>query len=136
MRIIDNVKRPGFTQWCPDFVKRVIESTHMIICGNRVDTVEITEITDKRIYLSISGLPFIIRTWNYIPCEKDRSGKTCGERVDFTLFFAGEEYTFPNGLKSGNGVPMTSGALKIKWSNSDAIYQREVEEYNRLHGIQ
>ena len=53
MRIIDNVKRPGFTQWCPDFVKRVIESTHMIICGNRVDTVEITEITDKRIYLSI-----------------------------------------------------------------------------------
>jgi len=135
MKVIDNVKLPGYAQWCPNFVKRVLAPIHLHINTNEIDTAEIVDIDGHRIYLSICGLPFIIRTWNYIPCEKDSNGMTCGEKVEYTLFFAGKEYTLPNGLVSGNGEPMSSGVLKIKWSNNEALRQKEVEEYNKLHGV-
>lgn len=135
MTIIDNVKMPGYTQWIEDFVERVISTSDLHIDGKKVDAVKIVDIDDKRIYLSIYDLPFIIRTWNYISCEQDSNKMTCGETVEYTLFFAGKEYTMPNGWVSANGKPICSGILKIKWSNDPAIYQKEIETYNKLHGV-
>lgn len=135
MRVIDNVKLPGFVQWCSNFVKRVILPTQLHIDGKKVDTVEIVDIDEKRIYLSICGVSFIIRTWNYFPCEQDGNGMTCGEKVEYTLFLV-EEYTMPNGWVSGNGRPMSSGILKIKWTNDPLIRQKEIETYNKLHGAE
>ena len=47
MRVIDNVKLPGFVQWCSNFVKRVILPTQLHIDGKKVDTVEIVDIDEK-----------------------------------------------------------------------------------------
>ena len=60
---------------------------------------------------------------------------TCGEKVEYTLFLV-EEYTMPNGWVSGNGRPMDSGVLKIKWTNDPLIRQKEIETYNKLHGAE
>lgn len=132
MKVIDSVKMPGFVQWCANFVKRVILAAHLQIDGKDVDTVEIVEIEDKRIYLSICGLPFIIRTWNYIPCEQDEQGMTCGEQVEYTLFLD-QEYTV-DGVTSLNGRPIHGGVRKIRWSNDPDRFEREVRRYNKIHG--
>lgn len=132
MKVIDSVRMPGFVQWCANFVKRVIMAAHLQIDGKDVDTVEIVGIEDKRIYLSICGIPFIIRTWNYNPCERDNHGMICGEQVEYTLF-VDQEYTV-NGVRSMNGKPLCDGVRKIRWSNDPDRFEREVRRYNKMHG--
>ena len=135
MRVIDSVKLPGYSQWCANFVKRVVSKINLHIGGTPVDTVEIVDLDGKRIYLSICGLPFIIRTWDYIPCAKDENGDVCSEKVRYTLF-VDHKHFLPDGTESLNGEPLYSGELKIKWSNDPAIYDSEVKCYNKLHGLE
>lgn len=133
MKVIDSVKLPGYSQWCSNFVKRVISSSKLQIDGKVVDTVHIVDIDGKRIYLSICGMPFIIRTWNYHACEEDENGDVCAENVEFTLFID-KKHFLPNGIESLNGQPLYSSSLKIRWSNDPKIYEKEVKRYNKLHG--
>lgn len=118
MYVIDDVKLPGFSQWCPSFVEEVLSSTHLRFGGKKMDTVIIDDIDENRIFLSIHGFPFIIRTWSYTPCEQDSDGKTCAEMVEYTLFFAGTEYKSELGRISANGTPMYSDVRKIQWTNT------------------
>lgn len=134
MRVIDSVKMPGYSQWCSHFVERVVKLADLRIDGKKVDTVKIVYIEDKRIYLSIDKIPFIIRTWDYTPCERDKNGDICGEEVNYTLFLD-KEYYVSEGTLSVNGHPLSSGILKIFWSNNPAIYKQEEERYNRMHGL-
>lgn len=134
MRVIDNVKMPGYAQWCANFIRRIFTKKHITLNGEEIDTIEIVYIDSKRIHLLVDDIPFIVRIWDYVPCENDSNGLICAENAKYTLFFAAAEYTFPSGIVSGNGMPVYSSVLRIKWTNDDAIYQREVETYNKLHG--
>lgn len=116
MRVIDSVKLPDYSQWCSSFVEDIISEIKLSIGGQEVETVQIVDIDGKRIYLSICGVPFIIRTWDYIPCEYDKKGKPCGENVRYTLFLDREHY-LPDGTQSMNGEPLCSGVKTIHWSN-------------------
>lgn len=118
MYVIDAVKMPGFSQWCPSFVKEVFSERNLHISGKKIDTVIIDDIDESRIFLSVHGFPFIIRTWSYTPCEQDSNGKTCAEMVEFTLFLAVNDYDPQKGRISANGDPLYSGVLKIDWTNT------------------
>ena len=116
MRVIDSVKLPDYSQWCSSFVEEIITEMELRIGEQKVETVQIVYIDGKRIYLSICGFPFIVRTWDYIPCEYDKKGKVCGEEVHYTVFLD-QEYYLPDGTQSMNGEPLCSGVKIIRWSN-------------------
>lgn len=135
MKVIDAVKMPGFAQWCPDFVKRVISSARLRIDGKEIDTAEIVRIGLKQIYVSVGGVPFVIKIWSFIGIEENEATKMCTEKLKYTLFYAGESFPPLCGIAPVGCEPIHSGYIRIKSSYDEAVYQEEVETYNKLHGV-
>ena len=135
MKVIDNVKMPGYAQWCPNFVKRVINRVRLEMNGKAVDTVEIVDVDDQCIYLTIGGMHFIIRMWNCIPCEYDENVMVCAEMMEYVLFCADVEYALTDTTFCLYGKPIDYGVLKIRWTNSESRRRKEIEAYKKLHNI-
>ena len=81
MKITSNIENSNYTQWITGFVESVINQSDL-----KCDEVVIDEVDDKRMWLVIDGAEYTIRTWNFEPVTYDLQGRTCAERVDFTLF--------------------------------------------------
>lgn len=135
MKVIDSVKMPGYAQWCSNFVRRVITRVRLEINGKAVDTVEIVDADDQRIYLTIGGMHFIIKLWNRIPCDYDENAMVCAEMMEYILFCSDVEYALTDTTFCLDGKPMDHGVLKIRWSNSEARRRKEIEAYKKLHNI-
>lgn len=128
MMIIDTVKQPGFTQWIESFVADVMKDANII-----ATQVVITELYNKRIYLLADEQEFMIRMYNCIATERDKCGITCAEIAEYMLYIGHEhceEEDEPISLKV-----VASGNKNIRWSNDPKIYQDEVNQYIKLHGM-
>lgn len=108
MKIINKTTDETYIQWVESFVKEVI--TRVNISCNEVIIEDIEH--SKRIFLTIDGEEYDIRTWNFRPAKKDKSGEVCAEMVEYTLFKMIMEN---NG--NGHGEIVDEGLLKIEWEN-------------------
>ena len=83
MKITSNIENSNYTQWITGFVESVINQADL-----KCNEVVIDEVDNDRIWLTIDGTEYIIRTWNFEPVTYDLQGRTCGERVDYTLLLS------------------------------------------------
>lgn len=87
MSVINRITEQSYVRWIEEFVCKVLENANI-----KFDTVEIEDIEiDKRIFIKVDGVEYIIRTWNFHPVETDLQGIPCCELVDYSLFKSGEE---------------------------------------------
>ena len=111
MKITSNIENSNYTQWIKGFVEAVINQSDL-----KCDEVVIDELDDKRMWLIIDGAEYTIRTWNFEPITYDLQGRTCGERVDYTLF---KDVSDGNG--GGHGEEVCRGVEIIRWNNDEVI---------------
>lgn len=108
VKIMNKVTDKSYIQWIKKFVRDVIY--HAGITCNEVIIEDIEH--SKRIFLIIDGEEYDIRTWNFRPAKKDKSGEVCAEMVEYTLFKMIME---SNG--NGHGEIVDEGLLRIEWKN-------------------
>ena len=113
MKIFVNAEENAYTDWCACLVAKLFATNHISFNGKEIDTVIINDADDKRIYLSIFNLPFVVRIWICICCEEDCDEDICYEQVGYTLFFAAEDASSESGFTSENGNPMCGGFIKM-----------------------
>lgn len=82
MKIINKITDENYIQWIEKFVTRVLK--HAYIKGKEVVIEDIEP--SKRIFVSVDGEEYDIRTWNYHVVGYDNNGVPCKERVEYTLF--------------------------------------------------
>lgn len=108
MNIINKVKEESYIQWIENFVKRVIDTS-----GIECNEVVIVDIEfSKRIFITIDGKDYDIRTWNFHTIAVDEKGDSCAEIVRYTLF-----KMIWNEDGSGHGEEINNGTLRIQWKN-------------------
>nr|DAJ60439.1 MAG TPA: hypothetical protein [Caudoviricetes sp.] len=99
MSVINRTTEQSYAKWIEEFVCKVLENANI-----KFDTVEIEDIEiDKRIFIKVDGVEYIIRTWNFHPAGTDLQGIPCCELVDYSLFKSGEE--------------IAKGKIEIQWEN-------------------
>lgn len=107
MNITNKVTDKTYIQWVESFVKEVI--TRANIPCNEVTIEDIEH--SKRIFLTVDGEEYDIRTWNFRPVKKDKNGETCAEMVEYTLFQMVKDST------GSHGEEVSEGKIKIEWEN-------------------
>lgn len=107
MKIINKITDKTYIQWVESFVKEVIIRAD--ISCNEVVIEDIEH--SKRIFLTVDGEEFDIRTWNFRPVKNDKNGETCAEMVEYTLFQAVKDST------GSHGKVVSAGRIKIEWKN-------------------
>lgn len=108
MKIINKVNDPNYIQWIEKFVTQVIEKSKLACEEVIIDDIE----DSKRIYLSIDGEEYAIRTWNFRSVKKDEKDRTCAEMVEYSLY-----KIIDDGNGSGHGEDVSKGLLMIEWKN-------------------
>lgn len=109
MKITSNIENSNYTQWITGFVESVINQADL-----KCNEIVIDEVDDDRMWLTIDGLEYIIRTWNFEPVTYDSQGRPCAERADFTLF----KYV-------SNMEEVCRGAEIIRWDNDKVIIEEK-----------
>lgn len=105
MEIINKVTEDSYVKWIKEFVCKVLEKANIDF-----DTVEIEDVEfDKRIFIKVNGVDYIIRTWNFHPIGCDFCGIPCCELVEYSLFFESLEVT--------SGKEVNKGEIEIQWEN-------------------
>lgn len=107
MAIINKVTDKGYIQWIEEFVKRVLQIAKLPYEETVIEDIEPSE----RIFVTIDGTKYDIRTWGFHPVEKDENGNLCAEMVEYTLY---EMVADENGL---HGKEVDFGMIKITWKN-------------------
>lgn len=104
----DTLQAFGYEQWIEKFVKEVVINQARLEC----EEVTIEDIEhSKRIFLSIDGKVYNIRTWSFNPVKRDQNNKVCAEMVDYTLF------EMINDKNGGHGNEIGNGMIRIDWKN-------------------
>lgn len=109
MKITSNIENSNYTQWITGFVESVINQADL-----KCDEVVIDEIDDDRMWFTIDGSEYIIRTWNFEPVTYDLQGRPCAERVEYTLF----KYV-------SNMEEICRGIEIIRWDNDEVINEEK-----------
>lgn len=107
MRIINKVTEKSYTQWIEKYVKDVLKHSG-IKCGEVV--IEDIE-WSLRIFLTIDGEEYGIRTWTFGPVKWDKYGNTCAENVPYTLF------KYVDDENGSHGIEIDEGNFIVKWTN-------------------
>ena len=108
MKLINKVTEESYIQWIEQFVMDVVNKAKLSCKEVVIDDIEFS----KRIFLTIDGEEYDIRTWNFHPVSADENGETCAEIVDYTLF---KMVMDNNG--GGHGEEANEGRLRIEWEN-------------------
>lgn len=106
-KITNKVTEPGYIQWIEKFVRDVLDLADL--CGENVVIEDIEY--NRRISLTIDGEEYSIRTWNFYPEDTDKNGKTCAEKVQYTLFQMVEDE------QGAHGEEVDFGMIRIEWEN-------------------
>lgn len=107
MRIINKVTDEGYIQWIENFVDCVLKLAKLSYEEVVIEDIEYS----KRIYLTIDGKEYGLRTWNFHSVEKDENGNTCAEMVEYTL------YEMVADKDGAHGKEVDFGMIKIEWKN-------------------
>ena len=136
MKVIDTIKKPGYCQWCGSFVRKIFTKINLLRDGESVKLVQITGVDAEHIHVLVDDIPFIVRTWNHIPCEFDENHLCCAETITYSLFLPDSKYNGAyNGL-SEYGTQLSGGVSTVRWTNDPQKREREVQRYNKLHNIE
>lgn len=107
MKIINKVTDEGYIQWIEDFVRQVLQKAKLSYEEVVIEDIE----PSKRIYLTIDGKEYSLRTWNFHPVEKNENGNTCAEMVEYSL------YEMVSNKDGAHGKEVDFGIMKIEWNN-------------------
>ena len=107
MAIINKVTDKDYIQWIEDFVKRVLQTAKLSYKEVVIDDIE----PDKRIFMTVDGTEYDIRTWGFHPVEKDGNNNTCAEMVEYTL------YEMVPDKDGSHGKEVDNNMIKITWKN-------------------
>ena len=108
MKIINKVNDPNYIQWIEKFITQIIQNAKLSCKEVIIENVE----DSKRIYLSVDGEEYSIRTWSFHPIEMNEKDLPCAEMVDYSFF-----KMVDNGDGSGHGEEICDGSLRIEWKN-------------------
>ena len=108
MNIINKVNDTSYIQWVETFVSKIIKKAKLSCKEVVIEDIEFSQ----RIYLSIDGQDYTIRTWNFRPLKTDDEGRPCAEMVDYTLFI-----DISDGNGCGHGEALFGGSQRIDWKN-------------------
>lgn len=136
MKIIDNVKMPGYVQWCTKFVRKVLSKIHLTVNGEEIDTVKIVDMDEYHLFLVINDRPFVIRIFNYIPAGYDKNDECCSAVLTYVLFVHTPDFEkIECGEVKDQSTAICGGQLKVHWSNDQEKFDRELRRYNKLHNM-
>ena len=108
MKLINKVTEESYIQWIEKFVTDVLNKGNIKCDEVVIDDIEFS----KRVFLTVDGEEFDIRTWNFRPSKKDENGQTCAEMVEYTLFkMVADEL-------GSYGEEVDEGYLRIEWENN------------------
>lgn len=107
MKITNKVTDRNYNQWIGAFVEKVIKRANIPCQEITIEDIE----PNKRIFLTVDGELYTIRTWNFRPVKKDDDGKTCAEMVDYTL------YKMVRDNAGSHGANVSDGTIRIDWKN-------------------
>lgn len=107
MKITNKVIDRNYNQWIGSFVEKVIKRADITCQEIIIEDIE----HSKRIFLTIDGEGYDIRTWKFCLAKKDKNGETCAEMVEYTLF------KMVNDNTGSHGVPVFAGRIRIDWKN-------------------
>lgn len=107
MGIINKVTDKGYIQWIESFVERVLKLAKLSYEEAVIEDIE----PNERIFLSVDGIEYTLRTWGFHPVEKDKSGNPCAEMVEYTL------YEMVADAKGSHGKEVDNNMIKIEWKN-------------------
>ena len=107
MKIINKVGDTGYIQWVEQFVGQIVQESKIDCEEVIIEDIE----HSRRIFLTIDGQEYAIRTWSFHSIEKDEQNQTCAEMVDYTLFRTVADDT------GSHGEEICNGLLKIEWKN-------------------
>ena len=103
MTVINKVTEISYVSWIEEFICKVLEKANIEFDLLSIEDIEI----DKRIFISVDGSEYIIRTWNFHSVGKDCFGNVCCENVEYTLFKC----------VGNHGEEVSKGNLEIQWEN-------------------
>lgn len=107
MKLINNVTEESYIQWIEKFVADVLNKGNINCEEVVIDDIEFS----KRVFLTVDGEEYDIRTWNFCPVKKDENGQTCAEMVEYTLFKIVVDKL------GSHGEEVDEGCLRIEWKN-------------------
>lgn len=107
MKIINKVTNENYIQWIEKFVADVLKAAKLSYEEVVIEDIE----PSRRIYLTIDGKEYSLRTWNYHPVDTDSDGKLCVEMVQYTL------YEMVADVDGSHGKEVDFGLIKIEWKN-------------------
>ena len=107
MKIINKVTDSSYIQWVEKFVQDVLDRAQISCNEVVIEDIE----PDKRIFLTLDGEEYDIRTWNYQVVKKDTLGIPCAEMVRYSLFVMVNDDT------GSHGDEADYGTIKIEWKN-------------------
>lgn len=131
MKVIVTAEKNDYTDWCACLIAKLFTTNQISFNDKEIDTVTINDTDEKRIYLSIFNLPFVLRIWNCICCEEECDEEICCEQVGYTLFLSAENASSECGFTSENGKPLCGGFIKMYWDYcaTDCEDEKGAEQY-------
>lgn len=107
--ITNNIKARAYVQWLEGFVSSVLNNAEIECSEVSIDDVE----PSKRIYLTVDGTDYTIRTWDYTPIHYDDKGNPDYENIRYTLFKSVEDEL------GSHGEEVEKGIIPIYWDNEE-----------------
>lgn len=107
--ITNNIKARAYVQWLEGFVSSVLSNAEIECSEVSIDDVE----PSKRIYLTVDGTDYTIRTWDYTPIYYDDKGNPDYENIRYTLFKSVEDEL------GSHGEEVEKGIIPIYWDNEE-----------------
>lgn len=107
--ITNNIKARAYVQWLEGFVSSVLNNAEIECSEVSIDDVE----PSKRIYLTVDGTDYTIRTWDYTPIHYDDKRNPDYENIRYTLFKSVEDEL------GSHGEEVEKGIIPIYWDNEE-----------------
>ena len=107
--ITNNIKDGAYIQWIEGFVSSVLNIAEIECSEVSIDDIE----PSKRIYLTVDGTDYTIRTWDYTPIHYDYKGNPDSENIRYTLFKSVEDEL------GSHGEEVEKGIIPIYWDNEE-----------------
>lgn len=106
-KIVNKVEDESYIQWIEEFVKEVLALSDIFYEETTIVNIE----PSKRVFLSVDGQKYTIRTWSFRPFSTDDDGRINAETVLYTLYkvMENDEGSFGEEISTGNGL--------IEWKN-------------------